>query len=167
MIYVDMDRVLVDFDVGASKFLGKDTRKHKDLNLPTAITGDDWIKIATYRDFWADLPFMPDGQELWDYIKSDSPTVLSAYPSRYESDVVQAITGKLDWIDRNLSPRPNAHVVHKSEKREYARDHSGKPNILIDDDEENIRQWEEMGGFGILHTDTKSSIEKLKHINKP
>ena len=37
-------------------------------------------------------------------------------------------------------------------------------DILVDDQERNIKDWESQGGIGILHTDFDSTISKLKEI---
>lgn len=36
--------------------------------------------------------------------------------------------------------------------------------ILIDDMQKNVIPWEQHGGTGILHTDTKSTLEKLRKV---
>jgi hypothetical protein len=69
--------------------------------------------------------------------------------------------GKLIWCKRELNPQPvKVNLVPAKDKHIFA-----KPNhILIDDKDKNIQQWIEKGGIGILHTDTKSTIEKVQTV---
>ena len=49
----------------------------------------------------------------------------------------------------------------------YSRDkhvHCVNRDILIDDREDNIQDWTQAGGVGILHTDFITSIRELEHI---
>ena len=97
---------------------------------------------------------MEDGQQLWDYIKQYSPTLLTA-PSREKSSEI----GKQEWIDKNIPGTPvEFRQAHK--KQELAT-----PNaILIDDREDNIERWIEAGGIGIRHTSAASTIKKLNQL---
>ena len=67
--------------------------------------------------------------------------------------------GKRIWRKRNL-PSTKLILAQAIKKQNYAA-----PNhILIDDRESNIDQWIKAGGIGILHTDTASTIKKLKEL---
>jgi 5'(3')-deoxyribonucleotidase len=149
LIYCDMDGVLVDFDKGYFDLTGVD--------LKGAYSTDpnfwDPIKEAGY-DFWFNLKWRNDGKRLWRYIKKYDPVILSA-PSREMTSIV----GKQDWIKKEL---PGTHLVLKnaSLKKELAR-----PNvILIDDRSENIDDWNNAGGNGILFTSTVDTIKKLRKL---
>ena len=78
-IYCDMDGVLADFESGYEELTGIDLRGEFQK-------GDDfWDPISEKGvGFWAGLKWMPDGQELWDYLKPYKPDLLSA-PSREQS----------------------------------------------------------------------------------
>ena len=53
----------------------------------------------------------------------------------------------------------------RSDKQRFARDgRTQAPNILIDDHEKNIREWESKGGIGIHHTSVERTIARLKEI---
>ena len=56
-----------------------------------------------------------------------------------------------------LNPRQQRII---SDMLEYANEHS----ILIDDMQKNIDQWKAAGGIGILHTNAKDTIKKLKDL---
>jgi hypothetical protein len=46
----------------------------------------------------------------------------------------------------------------------FKQKYSGENNILIDDREDNIQQWKDKGGIGILHTSTANTIKQLKDL---
>lgn len=150
-VYCDMDGVIVDFEHGYDRLTG---RKAPGFSSPYDKT-EFWAAITKAgAKFWADLEWMEDGQQLWNYIKQYSPTLLTA-PSREKSSEI----GKQEWIDKNIPGTPvEFRQAHK--KQELAT-----PNaILIDDREDNIERWIEAGGIGIRHTSTTSTIKKLNQL---
>ena len=56
----------------------------------------------------------------------------------------------------------------RESKRYFAKDHDGshfgRPNVLIDDFPQNIKEWDAAGGIGILHTSAAESIKRLKEL---
>ena len=44
------------------------------------------------------------------------------------------------------------------------KNRDGQPNVLIDDHQKNIMEWEAKGGIGIHHTNVGKSIAKLKKL---
>ena len=54
-------------------------------------------------------------------------------------------------------------MVLRSQKKNYATT-DDKPNILIDDYDKTIREWEAKGGIGIIHTDVAKTISELKRL---
>ena len=98
---------------------------------------------------------MPDGKELWRFIKNYDPYILSAPTRNPESK-----TGKKAWVSDNLGKVKGLILVYAFKKPEY----SGKNKILIDDRAQTIKEWRSKGGIGILHTSTSDTIEKLKKL---
>jgi len=147
-IYCDMDGVLVDFEKGYFDLTGREASyKTNPEEFWKPIT-DAGVK------FWTGLQWMPDGKQLWDYIKGYNPELLSA-PSREESSKI----GKFVWVKRNI---PGTKLLLKSaeRKQEYAT-----PNtILIDDRADNIQRWKDAGGVGIHHTSSENTIKQLKDL---
>jgi hypothetical protein len=149
-IYCDMDSVLVDFDLGYQELTGM-TSQQADVNGVEAF----WEPLTKAgAKFWITLQWMPDGKQLWDYIKKYNPILLSA-PSREESSKL----GKRVWVKREL-PGVKLILKYAAQKQEYA----SPTSILIDDRQKNIDQWEAAGGIGILHTSTANTIEQLKQL---
>ena len=94
-IYCDMDGVLCDFDRRFEQFGGMNPNTYRNEK------GDkkfwELINDKVGAQFWAKMPWMPEGKQLWEYIKKYKPTLLSApsedYSSRY---------GKKLWVKENL-----------------------------------------------------------------
>lgn len=149
-IYCDMDGVLVDFDLGYKNLTGMTSKEADAKGLDFF-----WKPIAKAgASFWIRLKWMPDGKQLWNYIKKYNPELLSA-PSREESSKI----GKRVWVKRNL-PGVKLILANAIDKQKY----SGKNKILIDDRESNIEQWKNKGGIGILHTSAENTIKQLKKL---
>jgi hypothetical protein len=147
-IYCDMDGVIVDFDKGYKELTGKDAS----FDIPKE---EFWEPISKAgAAFWIKLKWMPDGKQLWDYIKPYNPDLLSA-PSREESSKM----GKRIWVKREL---PGTKLILRSaeRKQEFATPNS----ILIDDRADNIQRWKDAGGIGIHHTSAADTIQQLKKI---
>jgi len=149
-IYCDMDGVIVDFEEGYKNLTGiniKGNHVKGDTDFWQPIT-DAGVK------FWARLKWMPDGKELWSYIKQYNPELLSA-PSREESSKI----GKHVWVKNNI---PGVKLILKSAPR---KQELAEPNaILIDDRADNIQQWKDAGGIGILHTSAQNTIQQLEKL---
>tara|TARA_R110002020_G_scaffold209490_1_gene415449 strand:+ start:648 stop:1283 length:636 start_codon:yes stop_codon:yes gene_type:complete len=180
-IYCDMDGVLVNFEQGVVDQINKDLqmiRKMKDIkNLvkiqkALASLGRDEVVLADMRgsaatskpvrdymygrvgndaDFWANLPWMPNGRELWEFIAPYEPFILTS-PMQKGSEI-----GKAFWIDKNLKPAPEK-VFMSSEKYNWARDENGEPNILIDDWSKNTVPWAKKGGIAIQHINAATAV---------
>ena len=107
IIYCDMDGVLVDFDKGYKNLTGMTT---DEANAKGRTAFWDPIHQAG-AGFWIRLKWMPDGKQLWDYIKSYNPELLSA-PSREESSRI----GKFTWVKRNMSG--TKLILHSAERKQ-------------------------------------------------
>lgn len=148
-IYVDMDSVITDFDKQLADLLGRKLDRNWDFGSDPKI----WKKITEAGvSFWADMPYMPDGEKLWNALKRYKPIILSAPTRDYSS-----VQGKKKWMSKNI---PNAPYIIERHKDKYA-----EPNaVLIDDRIKNIRKWEDAGGIGILHKKVDSTLKKLRDI---
>ena len=156
LIFCDMDGVLVDFDKGYKDLTGKSTN-HADVQDKN----DFWRllnksleeKGLIEYDYWVNLPWMPDGKQLWNYIKGYKPYILTA-PSLDPG----SRQGKREWVEKELPEAKNVYFRKASLKPEF----SGKNRILIDDRADTIAAWNAKGGIGIHHTSASDTIEQLK-----
>ena len=153
-IFCDMDGVLVDL-IGSIKKHLKTTKLNQKIL-------DDFFdsETGTGTEFWAKCSWESGGKQLWKYIKSHKPEILSACPSVCNEDK-KVIKGKQMWCQKNLKiGTDQINIVQRREKQNFA----GKDIILVDDHKKNIREWESAGGTGILHTNTNNTIKQLKGL---
>ena len=151
-IYCDMDGVLTDFDSRFEYFGGMSPKEYE----AKYGTKKFWELIDNEVGvrFWVGMSWMPDGKELWNYIKPYNPTILSA-PSRQN----ESRLGKRLWV-KNNTPGQKLILASAENKPNY----SGENHILIDDRKDTIEKWIAKGGIGIYHTSAKSSIDQLKEL---
>ena len=124
-------------------------------------------RVENDFDWWAKLEWMPDGRELWDYIRVFNPYILTA-PMKQEGSK----EGKRAWVKKNLQ-LPNGNqpekVILNSKKYLYANV-GPTMNILIDDMTKNTVPWNEAtkdtDSVAILHTSAKDTIRQLEDLLK-
>ena len=150
-IHLDMDGVITDFDNQFKELTGM---MPNDFESKYGIKGF-WEAIDKAGvGFWRGMKWMPDGEELYNKVSQFDHELLSS-PSRGDSSKI----GKRLWR-RDKTPNTKLTLAYSANKKNYAA-----PNhILIDDRADNINQWKNAGGIGILHTSTASTIAKLKEL---
>jgi len=150
-IYCDMDGVLVDFERGYAELTNiipsKTFNGKADFWEPINKAGAAW---------WANLDWMPDGQQLWSYIKKHNTYILSARSWDTASRV-----GKEAWCKMHI---PNQYKKLLLYSREQKQVFAAENKILIDDMERTINEWKKAGGIGILHTSAADTIKQLKKL---
>jgi hypothetical protein len=148
MLFVDMDGVLADFDLGYEAAFGIRPSIHAD-NV-------DWELVRQRKHFYLNLPPMPDFQVLWSFIAPLKPIVLTGVPF----SVLEAADNKRLWARRWLGDT-EVRACRSSEKCLHA-----KPgDILIDDWEKYRRKWEKAGGIWITHTSAANTIAQLSALS--
>ena len=150
-IHLDMDGVITDFNSQFEELTGM---MPNDFESKYGIKGF-WEAIDKAGvGFWRGMKWMPDGEELYNKVSQFDHELLSS-PSRGDSSKI----GKRLWR-RDKTPNTKLTLAYSANKKNYAA-----PNhILIDDRADNINQWKNAGGIGILHTSTASTIAKLKEL---
>ena len=154
-IYCDMDGVLCDFIVQAKKATGVIFTQDK--------AKEHWDVIKKYPKFWTNMPWMPGGKQLWNYIDKYKPHILSAYTPEDPN----CIPGKKTWLRRNVSiSTSNINLVRRRDKQKFAMKSGGsrRPALLIDDFKRNVDQFKAAGGVGIHHTSASKTISELKRL---
>jgi hypothetical protein len=170
VIFCDMDGVLVDFDEGYKQLTGV-TTQHADSqgkNEFWSLFRDSLKnKDISERSYWANLDWMSDGKQLWDYIKGYNPYVLTApsvnfdipFEERYKVENNESMQGKTEWVQR----LPNMRKIYFRSAQRKA-DFAGPGKILIDDRKDTIDSWNANGGIGILHTSAANTIKQLQEL---
>ena len=162
-IFLDMDGVLCDFESHYMQLTGKDFHSFEHRQ-------EGWDFIEPYKEvFFETMPTMPDTYDLVDGVEelaeqyNCTVAILTAVPKI--GRIPTARIQKYNWINGyfpqfsctfNIGP----HAQHK-------QFHCIPGDILIDDSPKNIPQWNDVGGFGILHSSAVDSLARLKlHLEK-
>lgn len=149
MIFCDMDGVLVDFNGAFEKMFG--IAPHE-LPRPQL-----WEKVLATKDYWSDLPKKSDADVLVNYLNEYGFSVLTGLPA-YGYD--KAEKEKRLWLKKHYNKEDGVICCLSKDKQKFGQKH----DILIDDLESNIKNWEAMGGIGILHTSAEETIKKLQQL---
>ena len=161
-IYFDMDGVLADFERGIREICGVEP-------IPQGDSRDQekedkmWNLVKEAGHFYDMLEFMPGAEELFDTVYGkygDKCEILSGIP-KARRGIDSAADDKTNWIRRLLSKDIKMNLVYRRDKVGFCH---GEGDILIDDYEKNIKEWNENGGTGILHTGAEETLNKLKEL---
>ena len=168
-VYLDMDGVLCDFKSPIAMTLGKQT-----FHQVTNREFDEFFKGTNVTDYFARLPMFPEARMLIQFVIGlvGSYKICSCPLKNY---VKQSIHGKNRWIKKKLDKRHqpvSAHYVF--DKSKYAVKEDGMPNILIDDQDDNIIAWRNAGGIAIqfeadhgqFHNLVKELTEAIESIKE-
>ena len=114
-----------------------------------------YVRLADDERFWANLPWMEGGRDLWNAIKRYDPIILTAPMGKGSEE------GKRQWISKNLSPSPQ-DIIMSHDKFNWAMT-DGNRNVIVDDFMSNIKPWKEHGGIAIHHDhkDMSHTMNKL------
>ena len=159
-IYCDMDGVLCDFEGRFEHFTGLSpdqyraeiTKKYGEKKSLDMFW--DIINHQVGMRFWRGMHWMPEGKDLWNYIKPYKPTLLTA-PSYHNSST----EGKTAWVEDHISGTP---IIFKPADKKSNL--AGPNKILIDDREDTIMSWKAKNGIGILYKNTEQVINELKQL---
>lgn len=157
-IFCDLDGVLANFASGVHMLTGKTADELGKNKL--------WNVILSAPDFFTNLPWMPEGEVLWEGL-----TALSrAYNAR-----VEILTGcpkigfhtvaeqKRIWCQRHLGDNIVVHTVMSRAKAQFSQ-----PNaILIDDQDRHAKPWTVRNGSFVLYTeDYQTSLAEVESVLK-
>lgn len=158
IIYIDLDDTVADFRFSAEVLLNR--------KLPAncrGITDDEW-KIINHQVFffYNTLKLAHSAIDLVMYAKSiDSHIVqfLSAIPSKVDADKVA--DAKRSWIEFHFLNTDYHFVKSTRDKVLYA-----DGNILIDDKQDVIDDWNANGGYGIVCNNCWEAKKELQSYIK-
>jgi len=152
MIYLDLDGVVADF-----------YKRYIDLYnvVPSEVSRKEFdLHFAHFietRQFET-LELMPGAIELIEFLRGlDVPTEILSSTSneKRHADISEQ---KLNWLKEHQIDFKSNLVPGKRLKKTYANPNS----ILIDDTPQNIDQWRQQGGIGILHKNVTTTLGILK-----
>ena len=159
-IFCDMDGCLCNFEARFEHFTGLSpdqyraemTKKYGEKKSLDMFW--DVINHQVGMRFWRGMPWMPEGKDLWAYIKQYKPILLTA-PSYHDSSK----EGKQAWVQDHI---PGTKIIFKQADKKA--DLAGPNQILIDDREDTIMSWKSKNGIGILYKNTDQAISELKQL---
>ena len=160
-IFLDMDGVLTDFSRRFEQFAGvtpDEFEAQRTIQVGKKKADEQFWNLIDKQigvRFWAGMPWMPQGEDLYKHVKKYKPTILTS-PSRDESSRI----GKGVWVKRNMPGVPVKFGFKADGKTRFA----GPNKILIDDREENISAWKAAGGIGILFKSTEQVKNELSKL---
>ena len=147
-LYLDMDGVLCNFD-----------KAYRSLRTYAADGKRFRAAVMDYHIF-EDLEFMPDAQELLNYVSALDGINIEILTSLGTFDVLQGNAAKyqkMKWLDSKNIPYKANFSRSKEEKSKFAHDRS----ILVDDSPGCIDPFNAKGGHGILHTKSSDTIQQI------
>ncbi len=157
MLYIDLDGVLADFDGKVLEITGK---------YPSELTTKElWKQLQVVDNFYYSLDIIEGSKEFLDYILYTSQVrveILTALPSPSKK-LRTSSNDKIMWVYDKIDPYIITNCVSNWRMKTYFC--RNDDDILIDDQEKNIVQWQEAGGIGILHNNFEDTIQKLKELN--
>lgn len=151
-VWLDMDGVLADFDLGYEHLTGE--------RLVLDKTDVDWALVDEIRGFFFALRPLPDAYMLEHFVREWSQGdygVITALPKTNTADVA---ADKRAWLDCNFPRIPRVRFTSPGEeKAQYCR----PGDVLIDDwPSKHKAKWISAGGRFIHHTSAASSIRQLR-----
>lgn len=161
-VFLDMDGVLMDFNAGASRVMGRPNPYLEDpschgqhyIQHVWGMSKMEFWRQADNVEFWETMPMTPEAPGLmwmvYDYFGPEAPAILTtptASPHCY--------WGKVLAVKRYF-PDLSDKIIFAERKELLA--HSGA--VLIDDKESNIDGWNSAGGRGILFPSLGNSMHK-------
>ena len=157
MLYIDLDGVLANFDGKVLEITGK---------YPNELTTKElWKQLQLVDNFYYSLGIIKGSEEFLEtilYVNNINTEILTALPSPSKK-LRTAANDKIMWVYDKLDHYIITNCVSNWRMKSYFC--RNDDDILIDDQEKNIVNWQEAGGIGILHNNFEDTIQKLKELN--
>lgn len=159
-LFLDMDGVVVDLDALFVKLYGKTLRQ-----MPKEERHAAWVN--DFKPEWfLEAPPMQDMDKLlkWATTRFTSVRFLTALPNRRRDKALDSMHAKMEWVHKHVGHTiPVTFGPFAHDKQKHC---AGFNYILIDDNEQNIRQWGLKGGIAVFHHNADRSIEEVERFLK-
>lgn len=153
-LFLDCDGVLADFDTAAEQLFKQNSREaEKALGTPAF-----WKRIRSHKNFYGNLPLLPDAMELYHAVAHLNPIILTGCPIGGWAE-----QQKVDWAARHF---PGVRII-TCLSREKCRFLVHPGDILVDDYLKYRHLWEQAGGIFVHHETAKQTIESLAKLGVP
>jgi hypothetical protein len=149
-LFLDADGVLADFDEGVRRLLGM---------TPAAFEAEHgkrefWRRIAKARNFYGELPEMPDARLLFDGVRHLQPTILTGLPIGN-----WAAPQKIAWAAEHF---PGVPIITSLARDKYK--HMKPGDVLVDDRENHRATYEAHGVRFVHHKNARETLRQLARI---
>lgn len=150
-IFLDLDGVVRNWTGGINKLFGTNIADEEITcwdYITNRICAEKCISVKDFwekqdRDFWINLEFTKDGQEILDTVaKVKAPVFILTSPTLNNAGWSQ------EWIKLHM-PAFFQKKMYLIGPAKYAC--ATPTSVLIDDAEKNIDPWRECGGIGVLY----------------
>ena len=166
-----MDGVLVDFNSVRPNASNLNHPSQELSEQDRELKRQFWLNIEKQDNFWAEIPMMKDIKNVLDIAKSMGELfILSKTPGAKhfiggQNYVNYVADEKRKWVLKNLGQYfdDNHIIICDGNKGELINPSS--EDILVDDRNENIIEWESHNGRGILFINSDDAVKKLKELN--
>jgi 8-oxo-dGTP pyrophosphatase MutT (NUDIX family) len=154
-VFLDLDGVIADFFGAQAKMAGVPT--YRDIS---AEQNERTLNQMIGTDFFAKLDKLPDADRLIGILLR----VFGHYnicSSPLRGDLDNSDKNKRIWISNQLKQHPPKNIFITSNKKQYATQPDGTPNVLIDDRGDNITSWEAAGGVAIKYQADEDGLDVI------
>ena len=158
-LYLDMDGVIADFfSLLAKENNVKHWKSIKDKERA--------LIEARNTDFFNRIEPFTTAQLLIDFARSTENWGICSSPLRGDRD--NSAYWKRVWLERKGFMPEVENCIFTANKHKYAINRlTGKPNILVDDKPDNIKRWQNAGGYGYLYQADENDVHDLiKRLQK-
>lgn len=153
-IYVDLDGVLANMEGYV--------RAHFGDNWKAEIEKLNWGLVgANHQRMYLLLEPMEDAHSLWEFLHLhyNDVQILTAIPKR--AHFPHSVNDKRDWVHKHFGKDVKVNFGPYAYDKQF---HCKPGDILIDDMQINIDQWNASGGTSILHTTTENTKKEFYKI---
>jgi len=159
-LFIDMDDVVADFSKKAVQIAGYLMPDDNKSKYPI----DVWNKFLNEPRLYRDLEKCTYADDIVSVcldrakIKNWNVLFLTAVPR--DNDFPWAFTDKIEWAKKYYPTIPVWFGPYSSDKHKHCK----VGDILVDDRQRNIDEWNSKGGIGILCKNSNTAIEQIKQI---
>lgn len=165
-LYLDMDGVLADFNARAREVLRAPPEDQRTAADKGRWPDSEWQRLKSVPNFYRHLPKTNIADELVDLARlfrdelGWDVRILTAIPKN--NDVPDAFQDKIEWMQQYYPDIRVNFGPYSKDKQLHAR----MGDYLVDDREDNCRQWEQAGGTAIKvrDQDRSQAVQSLKDV---
>lgn len=158
-IFFDMDGVLANFDLGLVELC--------ELHVPDQgfLSKEEndilWKKIREVGHYYLKLEPIEGSikmiEDTFDLLNGNVE-ILTGVPNP-RNGILEASQDKIEWAKKYISKDIKVNTVLRKDKINFCK---SKYDILVDDFYDNIKEWKNAGGTGIVFKNTVQAIAEIK-----